>query len=51
LAALQPHIDRVGFELSDLKARAGELTSDLPDYDTPFKNDNNVLTNMVKSER
>ena len=28
--ALQPHIDRVGFELADVRANAEELTRDLP---------------------
>ena len=51
LDALQPHIDRVGFETSEVVARADELTSDLPDWDTPFKNDGNILTNLVKNER
>jgi predicted TIM-barrel fold metal-dependent hydrolase len=50
LSALQPHIDRVGFDLSDVMANADQLRSGLPDYDTPFKNDNNILTNLVKAE-
>ncbi len=50
LDALRPHIDRVGFEPSDIVARADELTSDLPDWDTPFKNEGNVLTNLVRRE-
>jgi predicted TIM-barrel fold metal-dependent hydrolase len=51
LSALRPHIDRVGFEVSDVMSRADELKGNLPDYDTPFKNDNNILTNLVQAER
>jgi predicted TIM-barrel fold metal-dependent hydrolase len=31
--ALQPHIDRVGFDTDDVRARAGEIVSELPDFD------------------
>jgi predicted TIM-barrel fold metal-dependent hydrolase len=51
LAALQPHIDRVGFETDDVIARADELLSDLPEWDTPFKNDGNLLTELLQKER
>jgi predicted TIM-barrel fold metal-dependent hydrolase len=53
LDALQPPIERVGFELSDVKSRADELIRNMPEQDTPFKNDANTssLTNMVRSER
>lgn len=51
LAALQPHIERVGFDASEVIANADEIMSDLPDWDTPFKNDGNILTNLVKNER
>jgi predicted TIM-barrel fold metal-dependent hydrolase len=51
LAALGPHIDRVGFDTDDIVARAAELTSESADWDTPFKNDGNVLTELVKNER
>jgi hypothetical protein len=51
LDALQPHIDRVGFDPADVIARADELTSDLPDWDTPFKNDDSLLSGLVKSKR
>ena len=50
LEALKPHIERVGFEIADVAARADELTSAMEDYDTPFKNEGNILTNSVKSE-
>jgi predicted TIM-barrel fold metal-dependent hydrolase len=51
LDALQPHIDRVGFELSDVRERAVELMAAMPEQDTPFKNDStNSLTSMVQSD-
>jgi predicted TIM-barrel fold metal-dependent hydrolase len=50
LDALQPHIDRVGFEIADIAAHADELTNDLPEFDTPFKNEDNVLSRLVKKE-
>ena len=31
--ALQPHIDRVGFDTDDVRARADEIVSELPDFD------------------
>jgi predicted TIM-barrel fold metal-dependent hydrolase len=31
--ALQPHIDRVGFEVSDVRARADEIRRELPEFD------------------
>jgi predicted TIM-barrel fold metal-dependent hydrolase len=31
--ALQPDIDRVGFEIDDVRARADEFTQELPDFD------------------
>jgi predicted TIM-barrel fold metal-dependent hydrolase len=31
--ALQPDIERVGFEVDDVRARADEITSDMPDFD------------------
>jgi predicted TIM-barrel fold metal-dependent hydrolase len=51
LEALRPHIDRVGFEISDIAASADQLISDLPEWDTPFKNDGNILTDLVKDKR
>ncbi|MGH9007027.1 MAG: amidohydrolase family protein [Acidimicrobiales bacterium] len=30
--ALQPHIDRIGFEVSDVKARADEIRRDIPEF-------------------
>jgi hypothetical protein len=51
LDALQPHIDRVGFEISDVAARAHELTTNLKDWETPFTNDDNILGRVAKSGR
>ena len=44
-------MDRVGFEPSEVVARADELMSSLPEWDTPFKNEGNILTNLVADER
>jgi predicted TIM-barrel fold metal-dependent hydrolase len=49
LAALQPHVDRVGFEISEVVAHADELTSNLKAWETPFTNDDNVLGRIAKS--
>ena len=44
LAALQPHIDRVGFELADVRANADDLTREMPEVlKTP-----GVLTMMTR---
>ena len=51
LDSLRPHMDRVGFEPSEVVARADELMSSLPEWDTPFKNEGNILTNLVADER
>jgi predicted TIM-barrel fold metal-dependent hydrolase len=50
LKALQPHIDRVGFEISDIAARADEITRDLPGFETPFNSDDNILGKLLKSD-
>jgi predicted TIM-barrel fold metal-dependent hydrolase len=49
LDALRPDIDRVGFEISDIAARADELVSEMPEFETPFKSDDSVLGRIVKS--
>jgi predicted TIM-barrel fold metal-dependent hydrolase len=51
LEALQPHIDRVGFDTADVIAHADDLLNDLPDWDTPFKNDGSLLTRIAEKDR
>jgi hypothetical protein len=51
LDALQPHIDRVGFEISDIAARGHELTTNLKGWETPFTNDDNILGRVAKFGR
>ena len=48
LDALQPHIDRVGFEISDVVARADEYKQAMAEIDSPFKNEGNILSDLVK---
>jgi predicted TIM-barrel fold metal-dependent hydrolase len=48
LDVLAPHIDRVGFEISDVVARADEHLKEAAEIDSPFKNEGNVLSDLVK---
>jgi predicted TIM-barrel fold metal-dependent hydrolase len=50
LNALGPDIERVGFEIADVAARADEITRDLPDWETPFGNDDSVLTQIARTD-
>ena len=48
LDALRPHIDRVGFDLADVAARADDYKRDMADVDSPFRNEGNVLSDLVQ---
>jgi predicted TIM-barrel fold metal-dependent hydrolase len=52
LAALQPHIDRVGFDIDDVVARADELTSAMGGIESPFtaQQDESVLAQLANAD-
>jgi predicted TIM-barrel fold metal-dependent hydrolase len=49
LDALQPHVDRVGFEVSDVAARADDIRRDLPGYETPFTQEDSRLGKLMRA--
>lgn len=50
LAALQPDIDRVGFEIADVVAHSDEYVRDMGAIETPFNQDESMLARLANAD-